>query len=457
MKQSEFCKKAQQNAIAVLKAYFVESNMEKALSYFSKDCSSWIGWGENELYLSYQDVFNTFTRRTGDILRHAMDDTTCHVLFDGGSFCMVLVTATITPAPQTGTYFKETGRFTFAFRAEDGEPKVVQLHSSAPWHKLQVGELYPQEEGSKAFFKLEQQLDGGNLPAFTAANTPNGLKCCLVDKDYPTVYINKALYKLAGYNSMTEMLTATHGEMKNMVYAADLPKLKKVMATHCGSEPYTINYRLLRKDGTAVWVLERGQFTPTDGDDDYFICTIAPLMQEQESFNYGTLVNYDDIASAQIPMDLYFKAALDIIEQNDKQTAMEKLMKLCCNMAQISGAFIKDIRRSGEFMPVVAKYFNGSDEFTSLLKCTPEDIVNRFNSQGLNQCSNTVLLPKVYKDKLDMLDVKAYLSKTIAAGGRDAYVLTFVALGTPHSWTEYEKDLITQTARLAALLLNKQA
>lgn len=455
MKQSEFCKKAQQNAIAVLKAYFVESNMEKALSYFSKDCSSWIGWGENELYLNYPDVFNTFTRRTGEILRHAMDDTNSCVLFDGGDFCMVLVTATITPAPQTGTYFKETARFTFAFRNEDGEPKVVQLHSSAPWHKLQVGELYPQEEGSKAFFKLEQQLDGSNLPAFTAANTPNGLKCCLVDKDYPAVYINKALYKLAGYNSMTEMLTATHGEMKNMVYAADLPKLKKVMATHCGSEPYTINYRLLRKDGTAVWVLERGQFTPTDGDDDYFICTIAPLMQEQESFNYGTLVNYDDIASAQIPMDLYFKAALDIIEQNDKQTAMEKLMKLCCSMAQISGAFIKDIRRSGEFMPVVAKYFNGSDEFTSLLKCTPEDIVNRFNSQGLNQCSNTVLLPKVYKDKLDMLDVKAYLSKTIRTGGSDSYVLTFVSLGTPHNWTDSDKDFITQTARLLALLLDK--
>ena len=455
MKQSEFCKKAQQNAIAVLKAYFVESNMEKALSYFSKDCSSWIGCGENELYLNYPDVFNTFTRRTGEILRHTMEDTNSCVLFDGGNFCMVLVTATITPAPQTGTYFKETVRFTFAFRNEDGEPKVVQLHSSAPWHKLQVGELYPQEEGSKAFFKLEKQLDSGNLPAFTAANTPNGLKCCLVDKDYPAVYLNKALYKLAGYNSMTEMLTATHGEMKNMVYAADLPKLKKVMATHCGSEPYTINYRLLRKDGTAVWVLERGQFTPTDGDDDYFICTIAPLMQEQDSFNYGTLVNYDDIASAQIPMDLYFKAALDIIEQNDKQTAMEKLMKLCCSMAQISGAFIKDIRRSGEFMPVVAKYFNGSDEFTSLLKCTPEDIVNRFNSQGLNQCSNTVLLPKVYKDKLDALDVKAYLSKTIRTGGSDSYVLTFVSLGTPHNWTDSDKDFITQTARLLALLLDK--
>ena len=89
------------------------------------------------------------------------------------------------------------------------------------------------------------------------------------------------------------------------------------------------------------------------------------------------------------------------------------------------------------------------------MKCTPEDIVNRFNSQGLNQCSNTVLLPKVYKDKLDALDVKAYLSKTIRTGGSDSYVLTFVSLGTPHNWTDSDKDFITQTARLLALLLDK--
>ena len=74
-------------------------------------------------------------------------------------------------------------------------------------------------------------------------------------------------------------------------------------------------------------------------------------------------------------------------------------------MAQISGAFIKDISRSGEYMPVVAKYFNGSDGFVNILKCRPEDIARRFNSHGLNQCGNTGILPKVYKDKLDELGV----------------------------------------------------
>lgn len=154
-------------------------------------------------------------------------------------------------------------------------------------------------------------------------------------------------------------------------------------------------------------------------------------------------------------MDLYFKTALEIIETEPPAAALEKILKLCCSIAQISGAFIKNISQSGKYMPVTAKYFNGSDEFVKTLKCTPEDIVNRFNSHGLNQCSDTALLPPEYKRKLDALNVNAYLSKTIGNNSaKDAdFVLTFVRMGTPHMWSDNEKDLITQTARLAALIL----
>lgn len=449
MDNKEFCRKAKQNAIDTLKSYFVEGNMGKVLSYFSKNCASWIGWGRFEIYPDYNEVFNTFTSRTDEILPEEMTDIESKILFAAEGVCVVLVTATISAKPQTGIFTEEFGRFTFTFNCENGEPKIVQLHSSVPWKNLQPDEIYPLAEGSKAFLRHQQQLTAQNLPAFTAAHTPNGLKCCLAEKNYPAVYLNDALCRLAGYANSAEMLAATCGEIKNMIYSADLPKVKKVMASHCSSEPYNVNYRLLRKDGTAVWVLERGQFVATDDDVDYFICSIAPLLPQDKNFNYGTLVDYEEIEHAQIPMDLYFKAALDIFEKNNKQTATEKVLKLCCSIAQISGAFVKDIRQRGEYMPVIAKYFNSENDFAKVLKCTPQDIARRFNSHGVNQCNDTDLLPKEYKDKLDALNVKAYLSKTI----RQNQVLTFVSLGAAHSWTESEKDLITQTARLLALIL----
>lgn len=449
---NNFSREAIKLAEQALFTYFVDSSPEKVLQFFSNAGSSWIGWDKDEIYPTYNDVFNTFTRRVDDIPQHIIEDMYPQVLFANQNFCIVFITCTIKSQPQTGILLNEAARFTFVIRKENKELKIIHLHSSAAWNKLNPGEVYPVSKGSTEFYKNELQTEKPGTPSFIAANTPNGLKCCLAQKNYPAVYINKALYKLAGYKSMTEMLIATGGDIKNMVYAADLPKVKCIMAAHCGDVPYTINYRLLRKDGTAIWVLERGQFTEADGPDDYFICSIAPLLPDQSEFNYGTLLDYSKIENAQIPMDLYFKTALKIIEQHDKETAAVKLLKLCCSMAQISGAFIKDISRSGEYMPVTAKYFNGSDGFVNILKCTPEDIASRFNSHGLNQCSNTCILPKVYKDKLDELGVNAYLSKTIICSGKADYVLTFVSLGIPHRWTESEKDLITQTARFLALL-----
>ena len=419
--RNNFSREAIKLAEQALITYFVDGSTEKVLQFFSNTCSSWIGWGKEEIYPTYNDVFNTFIRRVDDIPQNIIEDMHSQVLFESQDFCIVFVACSIKSQPQTGLLLNETARFTFVIRKENDGLKIVHLHFSAAWNELNPGEVYPVAKGSTEFYKNELQMEKPN----------------------------KALYKLAGYKSMTEMLIATGGDIKNMIYAADLPKVKRIMSAHCGEVPYTINYRLLRKDGTAIWVLERGQFTATDGPDDYFICSIAPLLPDQNEFNYGTLLDYSEIENAQIPMDLYFKTALKIIEQHDEKTAAVKLLKLCCSMAQISGAFIKDISRSGEYMPIVAKYFNGSDGFVNILKCTPEDIARRFNSHGLNQCGNTGILPKVYKDKLDELGVKAYLSKTIMCGGKAEYVLTFVSLGMPHSWTESEKDLITQTARTA--------
>lgn len=457
--KNEFCRRAAANAEATLHAYFNEGKPEKSLAYFSRECSSWIGWGEAEIYPTYNDVFNTFTKRIDEIGSHLVSDMQSQIVYAGEGFCLIIVTCVITSAPQTGCCFSEHARFTFAMRDEGGEAKIVHLHSSAAWNQINTDELFPLEHGQKYFLEFEKQINASSLAAFIATSTPNGLKCCLAEKCYPAIFVNKALYTLAGYGSMAEMLATTRGEIKNMVYAADLARVTGAMAAHCGGGPYTINYRLLRADGSAVWVLERGIFEAGGDGSGYYICSIAPLLPEQNEFNYGALINYEEIKNSPIPMDLYFKTALELIETETPQTALEKILKLCCGMAQISGAFIKNISQSGEYMPVTAKYFNGSDEFVKLLKCTPEDIVNRFNTHGLNQCSDTALLPPEYKRKLDALNVKAYLSKTIgSANAKNAdFVLTFVRLGTPHLWTDSEKDLITQTARLTALVLKQNS
>lgn len=279
---TDFCRQAAANAEATLRAYFCDGKPEKSLSYFSRRCSSWIGWGETEIYPTYNDVFNTFTKRIDEIGSHIVTDMRSQIVFAAEDFCLVLVTCIITSAPQTGCCFSEHARFTFGMQNEDGEPKIVHLHSSVPWRLINSGEVFPLSEGRKTFSEFAEHFNAANLSALIANCTPNGLKCCLAEKGYPAVFVNKALCKLAGYSDMAEMLAATHGEIKNMVYAADRTRVSSAMAAHCGKGPYTINYRLLRSDGTAVWVLERGVFTTDVNGNGYYICSIAPLFARTE-------------------------------------------------------------------------------------------------------------------------------------------------------------------------------
>ena len=49
MRNASFVEQARQRTLDFFQAYFIENNMEKMLSYFSKH-SSFMGWGSKEIY-----------------------------------------------------------------------------------------------------------------------------------------------------------------------------------------------------------------------------------------------------------------------------------------------------------------------------------------------------------------------------------------------------------------------
>lgn len=65
--RNNFSREAIKLAEQALITYFVDGSTEKVLQFFSNTCSSWIGWGKEEIYPTYNDVFNTFIRRVDDI------------------------------------------------------------------------------------------------------------------------------------------------------------------------------------------------------------------------------------------------------------------------------------------------------------------------------------------------------------------------------------------------------
>ena len=50
--KNNFSREAVKLAEQALITYFVDGSTEKVLQFFSNTCSSWIGWGKEEIYLT---------------------------------------------------------------------------------------------------------------------------------------------------------------------------------------------------------------------------------------------------------------------------------------------------------------------------------------------------------------------------------------------------------------------
>lgn len=444
MTAQNFANQAQKLAISVLHAYFVEDDMEKVIAGFSHNCSSWIGWGKHEMYWNYDELYQTFASRTGEIY-NTMEDIDSCVLYQNDSICVVLVTCYIRSRVEMGYFMDEFGRFTFVIGKDNGEPKIFQLHSSNAWKDLAQNEVYPVVRATDSFRRFEQQLPSDGLAAAAAINTPNGLKCCRIEQNYPAIFINKAFYTMAGYEDMTDMLQHTNGALDKLVYSQDVPKVIQAMQSHMQGQPYTINYRLLRKDNTTLWVLERGQCVHLD-DEDYLICSISPLLPDQEEFNYGTLIDYETMDKYKIPVELFLKVALDIVSSEETQTALEKIMQLCTNVLQLSGILVEKLHDDKTATYHIGYCEDGRQHITK-----PLQVPYTFNSRGVNKCSDTCLLPTEYQHLSADYGIGSFVSKKIESNGRE-YVATLYNQ-SPHSWSENELEIICQTGKLLTLLL----
>lgn len=451
MIKQDFTQQAINLAKETLYAYFVEHDNDKVLHNFSKNNTSWIGWAKHELYLNYRSLFNTLSARKKEIVASKINFLSEQSLYSTKNLYVIFIDCHISANTETGIYLSEYARYSFIITLEDFALKIVHLHSSTTWNMLKNNEYYPRLKGSTLFYKQEQNLAKQSLLSILAINSPNGLKCCKIDKNYPAIFINKYLYTLAGYTSMTEMLIDTQGKLDKLIYPSDLPKVKRAMATHTDGKNYTINYRLLRKNKTPIWVLERGHYFAKENEA-YFFCAITPLDLDNENLFYGDLFDINSLENPELPIELYLKTILDITyTETNKQLALKRILNLCCSILQTTGVVLQNIITKD----VLYSFTTASDnkQTPCFLLAFTQEHVSRYNTQNLNICNDTHILPTSDMNIALKENLYSYISKIINVNQKKSYNLTFYQLYKKHIWTENEQDLIEQTAKIIALLL----
>lgn len=127
--------------------------------------------------------------------------------------------------------------------------------------------------GDKKAFTIS--FDEQTLPVIEqiSEGMPGGFFIYHADGDEELIYINGAMLRIFGCDTLEEFKELTGYTFKGIVHPADIDKVEESIHTqilHGGNDLDYVEYRIVRKDGMVRWVEDYGHFVRTQAYGDLF-------------------------------------------------------------------------------------------------------------------------------------------------------------------------------------------
>lgn len=98
-------------------------------------------------------------------------------------------------------------------------------------------------------------------------NVPGGLIGGYCEKDFPILFANEEIARMAGYDSSAEFIEAMDGKVGNSIHPEDqVQVMEDIGPKYEEGVEYTTQYRMARKDGSWFWVTDHGRMVRTKND-----------------------------------------------------------------------------------------------------------------------------------------------------------------------------------------------
>ncbi|MEG0780952.1 MAG: PAS domain-containing protein, partial [Oscillospiraceae bacterium] len=120
------------------------------------------------------------------------------------------------------------------------------------------------------FLPLPERKESVNalVGALMDAYLPGGFLICTPYPAFSIRFANRAFIAMLGYDSREELLAATQGSVLSCVYPEDMRMVMECAPVRDRSaEPYQISYRMLRKNGSYLWVSQQSQHAQREGEE----------------------------------------------------------------------------------------------------------------------------------------------------------------------------------------------
>ncbi len=260
-------------------AYLVRRNIQQTMDCLTEGIH-WVGTGKSEMVYGREQAEQALRAE------FAQAPEPCQIKYEsieeirGTEDCaFVLLTATVYPGdPSAGTIWFRVNAA--CIEDTDGVCRIASIHASTPDDQQEEGEFFPAPGPNRS--AMEHQL-GTIALDIIGKNIPGGMMGGYLEPGYPLYYVNDFMLSYLGF-TYDEFVDAIDGKVINCMHPDDQLRVESVVSeAFSRDEIYEVQYRILKKDRSYIWVNDIGKKGWSEDGRQVCISVIRDISKEREA------------------------------------------------------------------------------------------------------------------------------------------------------------------------------
>ena len=457
--KATFIEQAKKISFESFWAYFVENDMLKSCvnmppERFKSFCIDTL---HNQV--DYRDFLEYILPTTEYEHSAYVEDVQMQVPFATKELCVVFLTAKVFFVIDNGYKIQYPIRISYVVTQNKGKLEILHLHFSMPHKNIRNINLHNQyEQKENNYLYINPVCEQATKGAATAAGmySPNGLIFYQISGKEQVNLVNEALYKLLGYANNRDLLEHTQGKLERLVAPQDWQRVSKQLAKREPGKVFNMNASFLRKDGSSVHVLLRGNYV--EEHNKFYILSLTPLLLPAEQLiDYALLATEKADEDYSISYELFLKIALDIFVQYGRDKGIPHLLELATTVLNAHNGCIFDVRDLKAPIKLVRNY-----TAPGYKKSVPFPVPGRCalywaHKFTILKFDNPESMPEPVYSVCQHQGIYAWMFQFITINGKESFIINFLRQKESKPWTENEVKIMNYTAKMFALLLEDYA
>lgn len=239
-----------------MQAYYIERDPQAVMDCLSDTCT-WINATTAE-YFCERSAINAYVRDNICLLPSVQVQEEEHHVVAQSAMQMMLTGSFALYSDEEHVLLLRK-QYTMVFMLMQQEWKIQHVYLSVTEGSLAAVQS-TREMGEHTLAFMQHKLnEKTEIIDMIDTNAKCGLKGSNDDETFSFYYVNKGLCRMLGY-TYEEFMDMSHGHAVGMVYPPDLDKaLEDVAVCFAKGVDYSTEYRIRKKDGSLMWVLDSGR------------------------------------------------------------------------------------------------------------------------------------------------------------------------------------------------------